>query len=492
MSTRVPAYSLWIAAGLFLVAAILWKPLERDRARVRTAFGLLILWAAFALFAEVASRWNTQAKVATEIAATLLILAAIQLGFLVVFDLALRRVRLPKFVSEIAIVVAYTVALIQLLNRLGVNATGLFATSAVATAVVGLALQDMLGNIAGGMSLQLEDSMDAGDFIRCGDHAGFVQHVRLRHTSILTADGDTVILPNSFLTRSPVVIVSRAHRHFIPFSMPYSRSPQEIIDAIQIALRSSPLAGVATEPQPECLVQEMTPGHIRYTAVVWLTNPGLDVEPVSLVLNRIYFALERAGIPAAEISWLVETRTAATTAEEASPEEILRRTPIFRLLEDKDLFELAATLHRLSYAPGEHILRQGDPGDSMYFIVSGRVGIAYRSPDGAEQDLATFESGEFFGEASLLTGEARTATATAISRVTCYRLDKAGLQHTMDLQPDLAEDMSVIMAHRQIELSAAREKLDRETALRREAESQTQMLARIRRFFGINSTSVGA
>jgi CRP-like cAMP-binding protein len=236
----------------------------------------------------------------------------------------------------------------------------------------------------------------------------------------------------------------------------------------------------------------MTPGHVRYTAVVWLTIPGIDVEPVSGVLNRIYSALERAGIPAAEISWLVETRKAGAPAEEASPEEILRRTPIFRLLEDKELSELAVTLRRLSYAPGEHILRQGDPGDSMYFIVAGRVSIAYKSPDGAEQELATFESGDFFGEGSLLTGEARNATATATSRVTCYRLDKAGLQHTMDVQPDLAEDMSVIMAHRQIELFAAREKLDRETALRREAESQTQMLARIRRFFGIGSSSAGA
>ena len=162
-----------------------------------------------------------------------------------------------------------------------------------------------------------------------------------------------------------------------------------------------------------------------------------------------------------------------------------------RTVVQKDLAELATALHRVSFAPGEHILRQGDPGDSMYFVVAGRVGIAYRSADGAGKELATFESGDFFGETSLLTGEARSATATAVSRVTCYRLDKAGLQHTMEQQPDLAEDMSVIMAHRQIELSAAREKLDRDTALRREADSQTQMLDRIRRFFGISASSAG-
>lgn len=485
----MPAWSSWIAAFLFIVAALLWRPLKRDRARIRTAFGLLLLWAGFAVFAAAAPRLNIETNDAAEIARTLLILAAVQIGFLVVFDVALYRVRLPKFASEIAIVGAYLIALFQLLNHLGVNATGLFATSAVATAVIGLALQDMLSNIAGGIALELEGGMEPGDFIRCGEYSGFVRHVRLRHTAIVTADDDTVILPNSQLTRSPFIIVSKKHRTFIPFAMPYSRAPQEIIDAIELALRSSPITAVAPEPQPKCLVKELAPGHIVYTAVVWVTTPGLDVVPISAVLNRIYFALDRAGIPASEISYLVETRTAAVPAEEASPEDILRRTPIFRLLEDSDLSELATSLHRLVFAPGEHILRQGDPGDSMYFVVAGRVTIAFRAADGPETHLATFESGDFFGEASLLTGEARTATATAISRVTCYRLDKSGLQQTMEKQPDLAEDMSVIMAHRQIELSAAREKLDRETALKREAENQTQMLARIRRFFGINSSS---
>lgn len=488
----MPAYSLWIAAGLFALAAILWKLLDRDRARVRTAFGFLILWAAVAIFATAANHWNVPVNVAEEIARTLLILAAAQIGFLIVFDLALRKVRLPKFASEIAIVAAYAAALIQLLTRLGINATSLFATSAVATAVVGLALQDMLSNLAGGMTLQLEDSINAGDYIHCGEHSGWVQHVRLRHTSILTSEGDTVIIPNSFLTRSPVAIVSKAHRRFIHFTMPYSCDPHEIINAVEMALRGSPLTGIATEPQPRCVIQELTPGHIQYAAVVWFSNPGVEVAPLSAVLSLIYYALDRAGIPASEISYLVENKAATPLPEPASPEEILRRIPIFRLLEDKDLADLAARLRRLSFAPGELILRQGDPGDSMYFMVVGRVGVTIRALDGAEKDLATFESGDFFGEVSLLTGEPRAVTATAVSRVTCYCLDKAGLQHTMERQPDLAEDISVIMAHRQMELFAAREKLDHETALRREAESQTQMLARIRRFFGINGSSANA
>lgn len=483
-------YSIWIAAGLAALTAALWKPLERDRARVRTAFGFLALWAGFRVFVLAASLVDKPARTATEVARTLLILAGIQISSLVLFDLALRRVRLPKFASEIAIVAAYAAALFELLKRLGVDASSIFATSAVATAVLGLALQDMLSNLAGGMALQLEDAMNVGDFIRCGEYAGWVEHVRLRHTAIRTSDGDTVVLPNSSLTRTPVTIVSREHRTFIPFTMPYARHPQETIEALEQALRASPIPGVRAEPAPRCVIREMAPGHVQYAAVVWLSEPGREAFTISAVLNRVYYALERAGIPASEISLLIETKATEEAAQEASPAEVLERTPIFRLLEGGDLAELAGNLRRVTFGPGERILTEGETGDSMYFLVSGRVSITLRSPDGSDRELAQFEAGEFFGEGSLLTGEPRTATATALGRVTCYRLDKAGLRHTMQQQPDLAEDISVIIAHRQMELIAAREKLDQETAMRREAENQTQMLARIRRFFGISGAGL--
>ncbi|HXE64055.1 MAG TPA: mechanosensitive ion channel family protein [Bryobacteraceae bacterium] len=485
----MPLYYFWIAAGLFALALVLWRILPEHRSRVRTAFGFLVLWACAALVSAGAAYWSAPAKVTNEIGRTLLVLAAIQAGSLVLFELVLRRIRLPKLASEIAIVAAYGAALFHMLSRLGVDTTGLFATSAVATAVIGLALQDMLNNLAGGVTLQLEDSINVGDYISCAEGAGWVHHVRLRHTSILTSDGDAVMIPNSFLTRSPVKIISKAHRKFIPFVMPYMYDPHEVIHAVGTALRASPIENVAAEPAPQCVIQDLAPGHIQYAAVVWFSNPGVEVSPASAVLHRIYYALQRAGIPVSEISMLLEKKPDAPPLEEAKPADILRRTPIFRLLEEEDLTELAKSLRRQTFAPGELLLRQGDSGDSMYFVVAGRVGITYRSPDGAEQPLATFDSGDFFGEASLLTGEVRGATATAMSHVICYCLDKAGLQRTMEMHPHLAEDMSVIMAYRLTELNAARDRWDRESALRREAESQTQMLARIRRFFGISSSS---
>ncbi len=210
---------------------------------------------------------------------------------------------MPRFAAEMVVVACYLLILFNLFSyRLGVNLTGIFATSAVATAVIGLALQDMLANIASGIALEFEDGVRVGDFIKCGDSSGWVKHVRLRHTSIETPDGDFVMVPNSVLTRSPVIVLSSSRRQFIPFTMPYATNPQELIDAVTFALRASPIPNVAAEPLPFCIVLEMAPGHIRYAAVVWTLRPGLEAVAVSGVLNRIYFALQRAGIPVSEIT----------------------------------------------------------------------------------------------------------------------------------------------------------------------------------------------
>jgi small-conductance mechanosensitive channel/CRP-like cAMP-binding protein len=479
----MPSAHYWFGAAILLSSLALWTAV-RDRSRLRLAWGLLALWAAVWASTLLPAIWRPADAVVNSIAVALIELAAIQIAVVLIFDLLLRRVHIPKLAVETLIVACYVAVLFNLLYKVGVNVTGIFATSAVAAAVVGLALQDMLSNIAGGIALELERGIRVGDFIRVGERSGRVRHVRLRHTAIDSPDGDTVILPNSHLTRSDVSICSRPHRHFIPFAMPYTRDPHEIVSTVESALRASPIPDTAADPAPLCLVGEMNPTHIGYHAVVWLCNPGMERIGISAVLTRIYFALQRAGIPATEISTLLEVRKEATAdIARVDPLDVLRRTPILRLLADHDLVELASHLEHLSFAAGEHIIQQGEEGDSMYFIVQGKVAISFRSEDDVEREVSTLDAGDFFGEASLLTGESRSASAVARSRVDCYRLTKSGLHGFIQRLPELAEDMSVVLAHREMELEVVREKLDRETALRREGETQNELLKRIRRFF---------
>jgi small-conductance mechanosensitive channel/CRP-like cAMP-binding protein len=481
----------WIALALFLCSLALWKRLPGSHSRFRATFGWLGLWILLWAGAAAGSYWNLNVHTAREIARAFIELALVQIVLGVFLDLAIARVGLPRFVTEAAVIAGYVAIVFNLFLRLGFNVTGIFATSAVVAAVIGLSLQDTLGNIASFIALQFEDEIKPGDFIQCAEASGWVQYVRLRHTAVTTSDGDRILLPNSVLTRVPVTIQSQSRRTFVPFTMSYARNPQELIDAVAAALNDSPIPEIADDPQPSCIILEMAPGYIKYAAVVWILRPGQATFAVSSVLRRIYFSLERAGIPVAEITNLLEMKTATKNLSQTStPVDILHQTPIFRLLDEPELIELAARLDRLAFAPGERIIRQGDDGKSMYFVAAGEVTINFMGADGSENLVANLGPGEFFGEASLLTGAAHSASAVAASRVDCYRLDKSGLEGIVARRPELLEDMSVVMAHRQKELAHVREAFDRETSRQREEDNSPQLLAQIRRFFGIESDTI--
>jgi len=118
---------------------------------------------------------------------TLEILIIVNLSALALFDLLLHFVRwdYPDILHDLAVGAAYAIAFGWLLHRVGVDFTGIVATSAVVTAVIGLSLQATLGNIMGGVALQLDDSIEEGDWVELESKVqGQVKQIRWRHTVI--------------------------------------------------------------------------------------------------------------------------------------------------------------------------------------------------------------------------------------------------------------------------------------------------------------------
>lgn len=93
---------------------------------------------------------------------------------------------------------------------------------------------------------------------------------------------------------------------------------------------------------------------------------------------------------------------------------LLQRIPLFANLQQEQLRSLTRALERRAYHKGEIILRQGDPGNSLYIIVSGRVRIFTLSPEGSELSVGIYDTGDFFGEMALLNREPRSASVEAL------------------------------------------------------------------------------
>lgn len=106
------------------------------------------------------------------------------------------------------------------------------------------------------------------------------------------------------------------------------------------------------------------------------------------------------------------------------------------------------------YRDGEEIIRQGNTGESMYVVQSGRVEVLQHSKNGGEQHLAFLDAGTFFGEMSVFEKEVRSATVRAAGEARVLKIDKKTLLRRIREDPLLAVNLLKTMSHRIRSLNA--------------------------------------
>jgi small-conductance mechanosensitive channel/CRP-like cAMP-binding protein len=497
----------WLALGFVALALVLSSLVPQERRRIRVAT-LLLLLSVVGLFiaaalvyygsdpsTSVAFRWVRWASL------FILCVAVINLASVVVFDLLLGAVRLkpPRIMRDLLIAFSYIIVAITLLSRGGVDLTGIVATSAVITAVVGFSLQDTLGNVMGGMALQMERSIGVGDWIRVDQQEGRVVEIRWRQTSIETRNWDTVVIPNSVLMKGQVLLLGRRtgaprqHRQWVYFNVDFRFAPTDVIATVETALRAEPIENVAREPAPHCLAIDFKDSYINYAARYWLTDLALTDPTDSVVRQRVYFALRRAGIQLSiPAQTLFITEDDERRRERKHVEEIeqrvksLSRVELFHTLTDEERRALAERMTVAPFVKGEAMTRQGAEAHWLYIMTEGDAEVRIAVDGNLNKKVADLHAGDFFGEMGLMTGERRFATVIALTDAECYRLDKQSFQDILQRRPQLAEDISHILARRRVELDAVREGLNEEAKRKRMSHTQGDLLKRIRAFFTLN------
>jgi small-conductance mechanosensitive channel/CRP-like cAMP-binding protein len=474
---------------------------SEPRARFRFAFSIFLIHVTLLLLTWVLAAFGVEYAEGTRMGAALSgTLASITLGSVVLFEGLLRRLRpgLPSIVPDIATMIASFVGLMRTSSQLGFEVSGVIATSAVLTAVIGLALQDTLGNALGGLALQLDRSIKVGDWVRLGDIIGRVSETHWRYTAVETQDWETVIVPNSVLMRSQVVVIGRRQgqpvqeRRRVIFQVDFRTSPSDVIQVIERALLSQSLPFVATEPAPHCVALDFADSQTRYAVRYWLTDLSQGTQTDSQVRNRIYYALARArlglAIPAQALFVTSDDdarHTQKREAEHGRRVAALRNLELFNELSTEDQNELAERLESAPFARGETITREGADAHHLYIILSGSVSVRVGGLE-EKREVGRLRAGEFFGEMALLTGERRSATCIALEQVDCYRLDAEVFRELLARHPDLAQRVAQVLAERETGLIAARDRLSSEQREQLRAQKERALVHKIRAFFQLD------
>ena len=355
----------------------------------------------------------------------------------------------------------------------------LLTTSAVGAVVVGFALQDTLGNAFAGLAIQSERPFKVGHWIRVGEFEGRVAEITWRATKLRTKTGNFVVLPNNIIAKEAITNYSEPAaptRLDLEVGVSYSASPFAVKQAIKDAMAQAP--HVLQRPAPDVLLVGFDASSMNYRARFWVDDYELDQVTKDEVRVAIHYAFARRGI---EIPYPIQVEYSRDwpvpdpAVEQGNRERILAGVDLFTTLSEAQRAHLAAATVTHTFGDGEAVVRQGEPGDSMYVLCSGRVAVVLEP---GRQEVAVIDPGGDFGEMSLLTGEPRTATVVARGEAVVLELDAAVFRRLGIESPRALEEVALAAAGRREELDRARSAV-RGAEL---ADAPATFLARMKRF----------
>jgi small-conductance mechanosensitive channel/CRP-like cAMP-binding protein len=360
----------------------------------------------------------------------------------------------------------------------------------VSSIVLGLALQNTLDNVMAGIAVLFEHPFDVGDWIKVGDLSGEVMEMNWRSVRVRTRDRDLVVVPNSVIGKETIINLSRpsrAHGERVTIGFSYDDPPNKVKRIMQsVALRTR---GVTAQPTPVVHVVKYNDFTIDYEIWFFIEDFERQPEIMDEFMTLVWYAAKRNGL---NIPYPIQT--AFETSVEPVPKPDVQRAfrdslagvPVFVPLSPEELESLSHEAVREDYGRGERVVNQGDKGDSFFLIQEGTAIVSARDAEGADREVARLGRGEFFGEMSALTGEARSASVTAADDLGVLVLHKSAFRRMLAARASLAQEMAEIVEARRQGLRAVQDMRgapsEQRESIRRGA---SELVGRIKRFLGI-------
>ena len=129
-------------------------------------------------------------------------------------------------------------------------------------------------------------------------------------------------------------------------------------------------------------------------------------------------------------------------------DEVVLSAPLFATMNPSETLPLFESMRHVELTRGDILFREGEPGDRLYVIASGKIKLGRRSADGRENLLSILGPGEMFGELSLFDPGPRTATASSVSDAVVYELDQEQLAEWIAKHPGVARHLLGALARR--------------------------------------------
>lgn len=372
-----------------------------------------------------------------------------------------RKTHVPGLLRSVVSVLILIIAILVIVRYVfDKQLSGLLVASSVTAGLLAFALQDFLSGIIAGIALNIEPPFQVGDWVQVGDKDGEVVDINWRATTIRGRDFNYRVIPNSIISKEQIINFyrpTRLHALLLYVGVEYGAPPNRVKEIlINCALETK---GVVSTTRPLVRLVNYGDFSITYQLKYFIEDRPMAEDIQSDVMIRIWYNLRRNNIripfPIRDV-FIHETMDERLAVEEQNRrreriEGLLRRVSIFEPLQDREIQAIASSGRIWHFGRGEHIVKQGEAGSSLFLVLGGSAAVDIKVPDdGRVVTVAHLNTGDFFGEKSLLTGESRSASVVAETDLEVVEVDKANIVPILENNPGIMEDLSKRLAERQL------------------------------------------
>lgn len=310
----------------------------------------------------------------------------------------------------------------------GAHVGGLFTALGITSIVIGLTLQNSVGQVISGLLMLFEQPFRLGDWIATTKATGRVVEVNWRAVHLETANG-LQVTPNSMLAAESFTNLSRpADKHAVRITTIFAIEdrPDQVCDMlVRVASR-------LPECHPDLSPVAVPLGQLNYRTKIPLRSPADDGAAEATFLRWIWYAARREGL---HLDESVDVFSDPDLVAEAVKTVV---APTLRLTrEQQSAIAPHAKIER--YGKGELILLSGVIPDGMSFIMSGTVLLTADAQDGSRTEVGRIEVGGFLGQSTLVRQPVSGSTF-ALDEVTLVHVEREAIERVVQKSPSLLSE----------------------------------------------------
>ncbi len=347
------------------------------------------------------------------------------------------RRRLPKIFLDVARFAVIGVGLAVMLSLIwGVRIGGLFTAVGVTSVVIGLMLQNSVGQIVSGLFMLFEQPFRLDEWLDMGTAQGRVVEVNWRAVHIDTGSGMR-ITPNSVLATTAFTNLSRppgAHKLTITTTFSSADPPDRVCATLTRVASALPQLRLGSVPRSVPL------GAAEYRTTIGLSSPEDAGAAKATFLRWIWYAARRENLHLDDADDEFSTSERVEHALRAVVAPTLQLSP-----EEQRALQSCSRIVR--YGAEEVMEDVGEVPAAMTFLVAGRAQLTATADDGSVVPVSTLVEGSFLG-LTALTRQPNLATAYALEEVTALVIDREYIEDLVMRQPMLLQSFGSILEER--------------------------------------------